>query len=111
MRNTPRWAVGLLLIGVLGIAVWLVWRCRYDGAIHFLPGDSRAEWIVYPNPPSILAHKVPTPGSELATVFRRELSVQKVPASAVIEVRALEAYGITVNGRPVSKSNSAKTWK
>jgi hypothetical protein len=46
----------LILLGVAVCAAWLVWRCRRDPAVPFLPAFGNAEWIVYPKPPDANPH-------------------------------------------------------
>jgi tetratricopeptide (TPR) repeat protein len=112
MLSASRWAFRLLLVAVLVVALWLVWRCRYDSAIRFLSQESPAQWIVYPNPPDILAHPVSASGTESVTVFRHAFTLARVPANALIELRAAESFGIGINGRIiVPPSKSPRTWK
>src|SRR5438093_9231914 len=112
LRTSSRWTA-LLLVGALAGVIWLGWRCRHDARLRFLPADSAAEWIVYPNAPDILAHPVAEPGREPSTIFRRAVVLESPPANAVMRVRALETFGVQINHQPIPlPSFGAKhTWK
>jgi 4-amino-4-deoxy-L-arabinose transferase-like glycosyltransferase len=99
----------MLAASVLGIAIWLVWRCQNDAAVSYLPGRSPASWIVYPNAPDILAHPAANPGAELPAVFTREFTISKSP-DTTLEVRAAQKFTVRLNGQTVALTPPGK-WK
>ena len=96
----------LILLGVAVCAAWLVWRCRRDPAVPFLPASGNAEWIVYPKPPDANPHYM----GGLPAVFRRQFLLTNVPAQATLTLRAYTHAQLTVNGRPALLDNS-NPWK
>ncbi len=109
-RGASRWIFLVLFLALCGMTGRLAWRCRFDERIRFLPRQSPAEWIVYPNAPDISAHHVAKPGMELNTVFRRDVVLEKVPANIRIQIRALETFALQINGEPVSVPGGSD-WK
>lgn len=99
------------LAAIAAVAGWLAWRCWFDDKIRFLPRHGPAEWILYPNAPDIAAHDVVKPGRELSAVFRRTVILEKVPARVAVQMRALESFGLQINGQPVAMPVGNKSWK
>ena len=84
---------GALLLGGGGI----VWQCRHDPRIPFLPGAGPAEWIVYPKPPDTTPHHAVPLWAE----FRRAFTLPAQPAAATLAVRVFRQGAVRVNGQPV----------
>ncbi|MBC8094870.1 MAG: tetratricopeptide repeat protein [Akkermansiaceae bacterium] len=108
---SSRWIAMVSLVAVAAIAGWLAWRCRFDDKIRFLPRHGPAEWILYPNAPDIAAHDVAKRGGELSAVFRRSVVLEKVPARIPIQIRALENFGLQINGQVVPVPAGSSNWK
>ena len=92
--------VGFVAVG----ALW--WKCRFDPAINFLPGDSRAEWIVFPTPVQAGSHRITT----LDATFRCEFQIADVPKSAQLQFRAARRGELKINGRTVEIATPGN-WK
>ena len=97
-----------LLVGGVGIvaiaALW--WKCRFDQAINFLPGDSRAEWIIFPAPIDAGSHRI----AMLDATFRRTFSLEKEPQAARLLVRAAKRLELKINGEAV-QILPTRNWK
>ena len=51
----------IALVAAAAVAFgWIVWKCNRDPKINFLPGDGRAEWIVFPAAMDARTHAVAT---------------------------------------------------
>jgi hypothetical protein len=86
----------MLAVGLVGAVIaWLAWLCDRDPRISFLPGDARAEWIVFPSAPDAMPHPV----AELGAEFRREFTLTEQPRTARVSVRAPRATGDEAAGR------------
>jgi len=72
----------------------LAWVARTDPAINFLPRDRRAEWIVFPTAVEARGHS----GAGVDATFRRELILNKPPATAHLSVRAMRRADVRING-------------
>ncbi len=88
------------------IAVGLAWLCVRDPKITFLPGDGRAEWIVFPSAPDAMSHPV----ADLDVVFRREFTLAGPSRVARLSVRAAKHVQLNINGQPVD-TGPGRNWK
>ena len=104
LKPWQRAALAVLLVATA--QAWLAWRSVRDPGIAFLPGDARAEWILFPNPPRIQAHRI----ASLDTVFRREFTLDAAPGSAQLLVTAFKRFRLQVNGKPVELP-ATRNWK
>lgn len=95
----PRWTAWALVVSVLLGTGWLAWRCQRDAGLRFLPGPAAAQWILYPTGPDATAHPTVKAGRELPGVFRREVILDRAPVQARMQVRALENFGVSINGQ------------
>ena len=103
--KTPHRAVfAITLVGV--IVVSLAWLCARDPKITFLPGDGRAEWIIFPSAPDAMPHPV----ADLDAVFRREFTLDGQPQAARLIMRAAKRVQLKINGNPVDIGTS-RNWK
>jgi tetratricopeptide (TPR) repeat protein len=84
----------------------LTWLCFRDPKIAFLPGDGRAEWILFPSASDIKIHRV----TDLDAVFEREFTLDGQPRAARLSVRAAKRVQLKINGRPVDIGTS-RNWK
>lgn len=84
----------------------LAWKVRNDPQQRFLPGDSRAEWILFPAPVGTLAHPV----VDLDTTFRRQFELTTQPRQARLDFRASKRVEIQINGMPLVLPTQ-KNWK
>ncbi len=76
----------------------LVWICRHDPSINFLPEDGRAAWILFPRPVHPASHKIVT----LDTLFRREFSLTSRPEKAELKIRAAKQVDLRINDMSVT---------
>jgi tetratricopeptide (TPR) repeat protein len=82
------------------------WVCRRDERINFLPGDQRADWIVFPTAVDTGTHPV----VYLDTVFRRTFKVENAPHTVRLMFRAARRIELKINGMAVDLPASAN-WK
>lgn len=95
----------VLLSGGVAIAA-LLWLCRHDPAINFLPGDARAHWIVFPAAFDSRSHQI----ANLDTTFRRRFVLERAPGSARLRVRAARRLELRVNNTLVEVV-APRNWK
>ena len=77
LKTRHRAAFAITLVGA--IVVSLAWLCARDPKITFLPGDGRAEWILFPSAPDAIPRLV----ADLDAVFRREFTLDGQPLEAL----------------------------
>src|ERR1700722_5867982 len=106
MRITGFHRAILLIATAIVIISALSWKCRFDPVINFLPGDSRAEWIVFPSPIQAGAHKI----AMLDATFRREFQIGNLPKLARLEIRAARGVELKINGTP-TEIGTPRNWK
>lgn len=93
-RPSPR-SLALLVLTALGLLLLgLAARLPSDADAALLVSAGGAEWIYLPGAAS--PHHRPTRAR--VTLFRLETSFDRVPARALLEIRALRAYELRVNG-------------
>jgi len=98
--------ITLFLVAAAAIAFgWLAWKCVHDPKINFLPGDSRAEWIIFPAAPDARSHRVAT----MDATFRRTFTLDSQPGSARLLVRAAKRVELKINGETLQVNSS--NWK
>src|SRR5258708_4683564 len=103
-RKIAPWAALSIL---LTAALW-VWRlCDHDSRVIFLPREGPAEWILYPKPVVPYRQAV----ADLPAEFRRDFRIQRVPASALLSVRACKRFLASINGKPVQIAPPEAGWK
>ena len=85
---------------------WLGWKCLRDPKINFLPGDRRAEWIIFPAAIDARSHPV----AKMDATFRRTFSLDSAPRAVRLELRAAKRVELTINGEPVP-SLAVQNWK
>ena len=103
-KITHRVVLAIILIGMT--AASLVWLCVRDPKVAFLPGDGRAEWILFPSATDPGLHRI----ADLDAVFRREFILDGQPRTARLSVRAAKHVQLKINGNPVDISPS-HNWK
>jgi tetratricopeptide (TPR) repeat protein len=91
---------------VATVVAALAWLCIRDPHIAFLPGDGRAEWILFPSAPDAGLHHI----ADLDAVFRREFMLDGQPRAARLRVRAAKRVELKINGNPVALGTS-RNWK
>ena len=91
-------ALGLFWLAFLAAAMgWLIWVCRVNPNISFLPEYSPAHWIVDPQPMTAIVQSIdPKPAT-----FRHGLHLATRPAVAMLAVRCFRGGAVFVNGNPV----------
>jgi tetratricopeptide (TPR) repeat protein len=104
LKAPHRAALAITLIGVM--VALLTWLCVRDPKIAFLPGDGRAEWILFPSAPDAM----PRPVADLDAVFRREFTLDGRPRAARLIMRAAKRVQLHINGNPVDIGTS-RNWK
>jgi Tfp pilus assembly protein PilF len=100
-----------ILLGLIAAAVviafgWLAWKCVRDPSINFLPGDHRAEWILFPAAVNARTHPVVM----MDATFRRTFSLDSQPRSARLEIRAAKRFELKVNEQTVAPT-AVRNWK
>ena len=105
VRNPQYRAIGITVFAGIATSV-LAWMTWSNPAINFLPGDSRAEWIVFPAAVDAHAHWF----ASLDATFRREFPLASQPATARLSVRAMRRAEVKINGVSVP-SQSTRNWK
>jgi tetratricopeptide (TPR) repeat protein len=106
MRITGFHRAILLIATAIVIIAALWWKCRFDPVINFLPGDSRAEWIVFPSPIQAGTHKI----AMLDATFRREFQIGNLPKLARLEIRAARRVELKINSTPI-EIGTPRNWK
>ena len=104
LKAPQRAVLAITLIGA--VAALLAWLCLRDPKIAFLPGDGRAEWILFPSAPDNITHPI----AELDAVFRREFILDGQPRAARLSVRAVKHVQLKINGKPVD-IGTIRNWK
>jgi Tfp pilus assembly protein PilF len=96
----------LLILAAVAAIASLWWKCKRDPEINFLPGDGRAEWILFPTAVNARSHPV----AMMDATFRRTFALAATPKSARLEVRAAKRLELKINGETVQVLSS-RTWK
>jgi tetratricopeptide (TPR) repeat protein len=104
LKITHRVVLAITLIGAMVAS--LTWLCVRDPQIAFLPGDGRAEWILFPSAADPGSHPI----AELDAVFRREFILDGQPRIARLSVRAAKRVQLKINGNPVDTGTN-RNWK
>jgi len=104
LKATQRAVLAITLIGAMVAS--LTWLCVRDPKIAFLPGDGRAEWILFPSATDAGLHHV----ADLDAVFRREFILDGQPRAARLIMRAAKRVQLKINGNPVNIDTS-HNWK
>jgi hypothetical protein len=104
LKSSHRAVLAIALAGVMVAS--LAWLCARDPNITFLPGDGRAEWILFPSAPLAGVHHV----ADLSVVFRRQFVLAGEPQTAVLSVRAAKHFQLRLNTKAVGISPGAN-WK
>jgi len=84
----------------------LAWVARHDPVINFLPGDRRAEWIVFPAAIDPHAHWF----ASFDTTFRREFVLTNQPRTALLGVRGMRRVEVKINSVSVGPRPN-RNWK
>ena len=100
------WTAIALIAAVAVAFSWLSWKSDRDPRINFLPGDSRAEWIVFPAAIDARTHRVAT----VDATFRQTFALDSQPGSARLLVRAAKRIELKINGEAVP-SAPPRNWK
>ncbi len=105
----PRiWAAALLFAASAAALLLLARQATRDDASPFFAHDSPAEWILYPQAPSLAGR----PRVELSTLFTREFELPAAPARARLRVRLHRTGTVAVNGKALSVSEPrGERWK
>ena len=104
LKAPQRAVLAITLIGA--VAALLAWLCLRDPKIAFLPGDGRAEWILFPSAADTVLHH----SADLDAVFKREFILDGQPRAARLSVRAAMRAELQINGRRVELSTRGN-WK
>jgi Flp pilus assembly protein TadD len=100
------WTAIALVAAAIVACGWLAWKCGRDPKINFLPGDGRAEWILFPTAVDARTHPVAT----MDASFRRTFTLDSQPGSARLLVRAAKRIELKMNGESV-ETVPARNWK
>jgi len=104
LKAPHRVVLAITLVGV--VVASLTWLCVRDPQIAYLPGDGRAEWILFPSSPDAAPHQM----ADLDAVFRREFVLDGQLRTARLSVRAAKRVQLKINGHPVDLGSS-RNWK
>ncbi len=104
--HTPRHRA-ILILAFAGVGISIVaWTVCKNPAINFLPGDRRAEWIVFPTAVDPRGHGL----ASVDATFRREFVLNDQAATTRLSVRAMQRAEIKINGSSVG-FRSPRNWK
>ena len=109
LRGGARSGAAALLAAAACTALGLLWGQAVRGDVaSFLAHDAPAEWIVYPQAPSLdVRSRV-----ELLAVFSREFELPAKPAAARLRVRMHRTGALSINGSAVRfASAEGQDWK
>jgi tetratricopeptide (TPR) repeat protein len=98
-------AILILAFAAVGIST-VAWTVCKNPAINFLPGDRRAEWIVFPTAVDARGHGL----AGVDATFHQEFVLNDQPANARLNVRAMQRAEIKLNRSPVA-FRSPRNWK
>jgi hypothetical protein len=101
------WVPWLILSLILAALLVVGWKASVDPGIAYLPSNGSTPWITYPSP----GYTQPHPAVNLSALFRREFTLETLPRSAVLGVRAFRQFEVMVNGRAVSAEPAEASWK
>jgi len=88
------WHRAIFMVAFVGVTISiLAWVARHDPAINFLPGDRRAEWIVFPAAVDTHAHWF----ASFDTTFRREFVLTGQPRTALLGRRGMRRAEVKIN--------------
>jgi len=104
LKAPHRAVLAIALIGVMVAS--LAWLSVRDPQIAFLPGDGRAEWILFPSATDTGLHHV----ADLDAVFRREFVLDGEPRAARLSMRAAKRVQLKINGHQMDVGTS-RNWK
>ena len=104
LKAPHRAVLAIALVGT--VVASLTWLCVRDPKIAFLPGDGRAEWILFPSSPDAMPHLM----ADLGADFRREFVLDGQSRVARLSVRAAKRVQLKINGNPVDLGPS-RNWK
>ena len=104
LKAPHRAVLAIALVGT--VVASLTWLCVRDPKIAFLPGDGRAEWMLFPSSPDAAPHRM----ADLGADFRREFVLDGQPRVARLSVRAAKRVQLKINGNPVDLGPS-RNWK
>ena len=94
--HKPRYRA-ILIVAFAGVGISLLtWTVRKSSAINFLPGDGRAEWIVFPTAMNPRGHAL----ASVDASFRREFVLTDGAPTATLSIRAMRRAEIKINGSP-----------
>jgi tetratricopeptide (TPR) repeat protein len=104
--HKPRYRA-ILILAFAGVGISIVaWTVCKNPAINFLPGDRRAEWIVFPTAVDPRGHAF----ASVDAAFRREFVLNDQAATTRLSVRAMQRAEIKINGSSVG-FRSPRNWK
>jgi tetratricopeptide (TPR) repeat protein len=97
-----------MLVAALGFLAWFWRMSALDSRVYFLGRHAPAEWVMYPKPPQGVLYR----SVEWSTEFRKSFNLDKVPAAATLQVRAMDRLSVTLNGTtPAVPTNAGGHWK
>jgi tetratricopeptide (TPR) repeat protein len=98
----------VILVIVIAAAGWIWWLCARRPDINFLVHHEPADWIVYPLPANPIAQQ----NGPYAVTYRRQFSLDRLPAHAPLRVRALGEVQVKLNDSLVDLSKAMPAdWK
>ncbi len=103
-----RWlAPGMVAAALAFLA--LFWEMgALNGRVYFLSRHAPAEWVMYPKPPGGLLYR----SVEWSTEFRKSFTLPTAPAHAILRIRAMDHFAVSVNGQPLAvPTNTTHNWK
>src|SRR5688572_30315681 len=111
LRGRVRGGAAALLVAAACTALGLLWyQATLSDVPSYLAHDGPAEWIVYPQAPSLgVRGRI-----ELQAVFMRDFALSAKPAAARLRVRMHRTGSLSINGTLVDFATSegeGEGWK
>ena len=98
----------MFFAGLSGFGAWCVWIVVFDEGKVVLPRADQAAWIRFDHVPRFQGR----PRVALPARFRRTFTVQSVPSTATLTLRAYRAAVVKLNGKRLAlDGNALANWK
>jgi len=100
LKALKHWKKLIVFLLCLSPFLFLFYQARYSEKIEFLFPSLQADWILHP-------------GDSIAgTVrFRRQFTIDKIPAGCRLNIRAMRKFNISVNQTPIGNTPEGHNWK
>ncbi len=92
---------------LLGILAVFAWKANVDPKIAYLPSRGSAHWIIFSLPVETRTHPV----VNVTGHFRRSFTLETLPPSATLSLRAFRQFELSINGQKTLLQLSGNSWK